>query len=194
MSTHGKIFIKLKDEDLGKELPLYDCNNEVVGYIHTAKDKPYMSVYCHQDCYERYPGLGYDLTTKIGNYDDALKFVSQGNRVSFSEPFTNEGLHIEEAMPKMGDDITTSLEDYVYLFDNGKWYVRSWYEGKFEKDWREINVEKEDEMVEINKKDLEAISWMANKFERIYSVVNDIEEVHYLVCMRRVRDIIKKLK
>lgn len=141
MSTRGNICVKLRKEDLDKALPLYDVNKKQIGEIYTKNEYPYMFVYCHHDSYES--GLGRQLLENLNNYEDVRDYILQGDRTSFSTPYTELGENINDLTPQFSKDIEGKIpEEYFYVFDDNQWKVKSYTESCSNKPFRNISIEK----------------------------------------------------
>lgn len=134
MSTRATICIKLHDEDLGKVFHLKDKNGiDFKETITTPLNARYMCVYCHFDGYIEKPGLGFDLPRNLHTYEETRDFILQGDRSTFEEPYSDrEDESIFDLEPTFMSSVTKKEipEEYFYLFDDDKWYVKDIYEHK----------------------------------------------------------------
>lgn len=158
MATRGTIIIKIKDEDLGKKVkvnPTYlTTNSNMIKYYETKcfeveLSKKYAEIYQHWDSYP--DGLGASLVKYWDTYDKALNLIlggdasSVGDEVMSYVTMENIGKEYKDLQPKFYDECPPVREEYQYLFDDGKWYVRGDYKIK---DWMLVS-----EYLEINSKD-----------------------------------------
>ena len=127
MSTRGTICVRLKDEDLDKDLHMKDAKGNDVNYtIRTDSKHPYLCVYCHHDSYIEKPGLGYMLPRNLVDYESVRDFVLQGARSGFMDPYDISIEDPEDVKPKnLESPYNINIpEEYFYLFENEKWYVK----------------------------------------------------------------------
>ena len=193
MSTRGNICIKLREEDLDKELPLYDNYHKIIGHIRTNKEFPYMIVYNHHDSYEDKPGLGYRLPRNLKTYMDVRNFILQGNRTSFDDPYTERNEDIQDNLPKFASNVEGEISnEYFYLFEDNRWKVKSWQESLDNKPFRDI--EYEEASIMLDERDMEAIRWIIDKYLKIHDIIAGIPEGHHECIMARVRSIEKKIR
>lgn len=196
MSTRGNICIKLREEDLDKDFHMKDKYGDDVEFtIHTSKHCPYMFIYNHHDSYIERPGLGFTLPRKVNTYEEVRDFILQGNRTSLDTPYTADpyGEDFEDNQPQFASTCDGEIpEEFFYLFDNDKWYVKSYTQSINGEDFKELDYKQR--MITLNEKEIAAIEWIIDKYEKIWNVVNNIDESHHLVVMGRVYDIQKKIK
>lgn len=193
MSTRGNICIKLREEDLDKDLPLYDKYHKIIGNIRTKKEFPYMFVYNHHDSYEDRPGLGYKLPRNLKSYMEVRNFILQGNRSTFDDPYTEYDEDIQDNLPKFAPNAEGEIpNEYFYLFEDNHWKVKSWQESVDNKPFRD--VEYEEATITLDEKEMEAIKWIIDKYLRIHDIIADIPEGHHECIMARVREIEKKIR
>lgn len=191
MSTRGHICIKLKDEDLDKDFHMKDENgNDLEFTVHTKSGYPYMYVYNHHDSYVS--GLGKSLANNLLTYEEVRDYILQGNRTTFTQPYTCEqyGESPEDNQPTMCADVSGEIpEEYFYLFEDGRWYVKSWQESVDGKAFQPLPMPK---TIVLNEKEIEAIKWVIDKYEKIWNVIADINEDHHLVVMNQIHNFKKK--
>lgn len=146
MSTRGRIFIKLRTEDKGKDLRI-DINKvplehpkfreEYFTAIHIEKETNYLSIYNHWDSYCN-NGLGQVLQESFHSYEEVLNLILGGNTSSligkYYRPYADEGDYFMQA-PKQHNEINSKdIErvDFIYLYDDCQWwftevgYVDKW--------------------------------------------------------------------
>lgn len=171
MSTRGSICIKLKDEDLDKDFHMKDVDgNDLTVIGHTHRSYPYMYVYCHHDSYIEKPGLGYLLPRKLQTYEEVRDFIMQGDRSSFDEPYTKRGEDHEDLSPNYLETVDGDIpEEYFYLFENDKWYVKT--NAPFA-EFKEL--EYIPEKIEITEKEADVIKHV---FKRYLNIINTMKDI-----------------
>ena len=162
MSTRGNICIKLHDEDLDKDFHMKDENgNDLEFIVHTKSGYPYMFIYNHHDSYES--GLGEQLRNNLLTYEEVRDYILQGDRTSFSEPYTagRFGEDPKDNQPKMCVSIDGEIpEEYFYVFENDQWYVKSWSESMDKKPFRKLPIPK---TITLTEKEIDSIKWIIEK-------------------------------
>ena len=138
MSTRSLICVKVRPETK----QLYDANLE--GVLKNYKPTPvskgqYVFIYCHHDGYPN--GVGADLLKVFpennpDTYEKLCKFISGGDTsgigitetgefvsdyYSTDEDFERNRPQQKYTEPKVG----YMDSEYVYIFENGKWYIKS---------------------------------------------------------------------
>lgn len=140
MSTRSNISVIVKDSDLGKTMKFDDSKLpkdrvaegvDVMGEVRIAK--PVLQIYHHWDGYPE--GVGKTLLEDFNDYDKALNLVLGGDVSSIlggclAYYCAREGFDGPEQL-----DVPTMYEEYVYKFEDGKWYFQS----EDDTDW--INLE-----------------------------------------------------
>lgn len=190
MSTRATICIKLHDYDLGKEFYLKNhlgFNTE--HKITTPLDARYMCVYCHHDGYIEKPGLGYFLPRKYQTYDEVRDFILQGDRSGLNDPYSmNEPIF--DVKPEFIDSVNEKIpEEYFYLFDDDKWYVKDIYDHK---DFVELDYKPK--IITLNEREAVTVKFIIDKYIKIHDLFMNIPESHDLIYMRNVYTIEKKFK
>ena len=124
MSTRCHIAIKLKQEDLGKKLLITENNKE--HQLITDEGFPYMFIYIHHDGY--LSGVGNGLLNELGvDYDTVKNYILEGNRTSFTCPYTECNETWDHNKPQFCKSIDGPIpEDYLYVLIDGKWFYRTW--------------------------------------------------------------------
>lgn len=131
MSTHCRIYLKLKREDKGK---IFKANKSLFEIKYCNYETPsvkldgnYISVYCHFDGYIK--GVGESLIKYYNNYDIILNMLLFGDFSYISENIQPYYAWKEEenwdfVQPKLSNEMNFS-EEYNYLFnyETNKWYV-----------------------------------------------------------------------
>ena len=141
MATRGTIVIKIKDEDLGKKVkvnPTYLTKDKERIKKYETKcfevelSKKYAEIYQHWDSYPE--GLGTSLVKYWDTYDKVLNLILGGDASSVDYDVTgyvameDRDEQYKDLQPKFTDECPRVSEEYQYLFDDGKWYVRDDYE------------------------------------------------------------------
>jgi len=120
MSTRCNIAIKLKEKDLNKELT-YDG-------IHFQKTKvefPYMEVYCHHDGYPENAKDFFFNRGRLTDYESVLKYILQGDRITFETSYTECGEQWPDNRPYMFASLEGDIpEQYYYIFMDDKWFYK----------------------------------------------------------------------
>lgn len=124
MSTRCHVAIKLKKEDLGKMLMITENGKE--HQLATDTGFSYMFIYIHHDGYLK--GVGSGLLNELGiDYETVKNYILEGNRTSFTCPYTECDESWEDNQPKFCKSIDGPIpEDYFYVLIDGKWFYRKW--------------------------------------------------------------------
>lgn len=145
MATRGTIVLKIKDEDLGKKVkvnPTYltTDSDRIKKYetkcFEVELSKKYAEIYQHWDSYP--DGLGAELVKYWDTYDKVLNLILGGDASSVGQEVTgyvameDRDEKYKDLLPNFKDECPSVSEEYQYLFEDGKWYVRGDYEIK---DW-----------------------------------------------------------
>ncbi len=152
MSNVSMIFVKVKNEDIGKtmcpdkqliyaqELRISDIGgNKLIPETEIDKvqpvvlDKEYIGIYHHWDGFPG--GVGNALVKYFNSYETALNLMLYGGESDITDgsviiPYTLRGggyKKMEDMPPVMYDKIPPDLgktqwAGYVYLFKDGEWY------------------------------------------------------------------------
>lgn len=150
MGTRSNVAIILKEEDFNKKLNLMDprfddcrpnlyCPNcrqpidtpltKIFGDVIVTKqdDKVMLACYIHWDGYPE--GVGQDLLTHYKDYESVLAFILSGAKSSCNgfdvEPYALGGDDWKHCIPMVLPAYKV-LEEYLYVFENGEWYVSDW--------------------------------------------------------------------
>lgn len=113
MSTRSNISIELNYKD---------------GEVLESK---YATIYCHYDGY--IDGVGNILYNHYNTYDEAKELILGGNCSYITETTAayyalRDGY--ERNKPKFTEDEPSLMEEFLYVFKDGEWYVSSKYEGE----------------------------------------------------------------
>lgn len=137
MSTRSYICIKLRGEDKGKTLrcdvskicPSYDESK----FGDVELNGNYARVYSHFDGYP--DGVGQVLVDNFNDYESALNLILGGG-MSYPGVGTNwqpyvirKGEPWDWNRPLITDEMPEAEEDYLYIFNLGRWWVKK-YHGK----------------------------------------------------------------
>lgn len=143
MGTHCRIFIKIEESEKGKWLK---CNknllhNPIEWYNQTPKFKikattDYIGIYCHYDGY--IDGVGKELLENYNTREKALNLISCGDcsevldNVRAYFPWrTNVAMDVNQlrrvwnVQRPYQSKVLDFRTHYVYLFENGEWYLVS---------------------------------------------------------------------
>ncbi len=138
MATRSNIAIVLKKEDIGKEMK-FDVNKLPSGFTYddecidsvgsVTPTKPVLQIYHHWDGYPEGVGLG--LLDGFNDYDSLLNLILGGDTSSILsntivQYCASRGEEWEDVKPQELDEPQLQ-EEYVYKFENGKWYVKDCY-------------------------------------------------------------------
>lgn len=132
MSTRAHIAIRLKDTD--KERTLVHTN-DLNGKVLRKKDDTYqvtpdryanyLFIYSHHDNYPSHTGKV--LLSHYNDYENALNLVLAGDTSYIGEETTDayapyEGY--EDVAPAQSNERPILDENYLYVFEDGKWFVQ----------------------------------------------------------------------
>ena len=140
MSTNGRIYVFLKEEDRGtkKKFDLtkipegFDYNRDagvMPRQVTIPADAECISIYHHWDSYPS--GLGRTLTKFYPDYEKALNICLGGDTSTLNKhiiqyyPWRKEDWNDVKPSFHKKDNIKFPHE-YNYLFENGVWYVNSY--------------------------------------------------------------------
>ena len=151
MATTALIGVVVKPQDRGR---LIEPNFELLGKdIHTELREPefhvteieettkIISIYHHYDGYPE--ELGETLLNEFNDYEKALNIMSFGDASSINDDsakFYNSWRagepweYTSHRQFESEQDFEEAIENYYYLFNDGKWFVKK-YEGE---DWVEL--------------------------------------------------------
>ena len=193
MSTRGIICIKLREEDLNQDLHMKNSlGQDLLVRVHTASGFPYMYVYCHHDSYIENPGLGYFLPRKLQTYEEVRDFILQGDRTSLETPYTDCGENAEDLKPNFAMSVDGEIpEQYFYLFEDGKWFVKNDApNAKFKE------LEYKPVTIELNSREIEAVKYVFEKYLSMRDLFKETftNEGTDIVLIKRINDIKKKIK
>lgn len=142
MSTRCNIIVRLRDEDLNKEIqagPSYEY------VLKTNSTHPYLCIYIHNDGYLK--GVGQHILDNLDTYEKTLRFVLNGDMSSFDDPYIKyKGeLWFKHNEPEQLTTIPKKIrEDYCYVYEDGEWT----YKYKFDEKWKSLR----DTLSKINNK------------------------------------------
>ena len=142
MATRSNIRVVLKEEDRNRDMKF---NPEMIEIKNTwgrgqqletgvwetvnPEGKEALIVYHHWDGYPE--GVGETLLEKYNDYDSALNLVLGGDISSICGDYSpyalREGEPWKYIKPKAVDKDHPIQEEYDYMYDDGKWYVRDGY-------------------------------------------------------------------
>jgi hypothetical protein len=136
MSTHCNVAIKLKNEDLDKTLTIIE--NKKVHELKTDSGYSYMFIYIHHDGYPG--GVGCGLLNELGtDYETVKNYIMLGDRTSFDKAYCECGEKWEDDKPRFCKSIDGPMtQEYLYLFDNDKWFYKSYWDDDFKELTQEI--------------------------------------------------------
>lgn len=135
MSTRSLIFVKIKPEDRRKQI-FYSPSDMTAGIKFENENEltkwskeneiflkgKYIRIYCHSDGYVS--GVGQTLVSFFNDYEKALNLMSAGS-VCYIDKISASFM---DTPPDVFENIIVPdplFIEYVYLFDNGIWYVRN---------------------------------------------------------------------
>ena len=125
MSTRGNISIKIPTEMIGK---VYE---NVHGY-QVCLEKEYMTIYNHYDSYV--DGVGQILLDYYNTFEEAFGLILGGDTSTVQETLSEcEYYARQEGWGSSVKPVFTSTppkkaEEYLYIFENGRWYVYGYSE------------------------------------------------------------------
>ena len=150
MATRSHIVVKIKEEDKGKTvhfnpslIPLA-CTypNDYLDKLQdVVLDKNYICIYHHWDGYP--DGLGRTLVGIFNDYDTILNLLLAGDASSINGKEIlqyctfRENEEWEHTKPTLYDECPSCKENYIYLFDNGKWQFKSYSDVE----WKDLESE-----------------------------------------------------
>lgn len=126
MATRSNISIKIPTEMIGK---VYE---NIHGY-NVCLGGEYMTIYCHWDGY--IDGVGQYLLDYYNSFGKALELILGGDISSIQE--TSRGCEYYakrddedwvRIMPSFSETPPKKTEDYLYIFEDGRWYVYDGYD------------------------------------------------------------------
>jgi hypothetical protein len=147
MATRSNIRVILKEEDRNRNMKF---NPEMLEIKNTWGDeqcdgaweavnpegKEALIIYHHWDGYPE--GVGKTLVEKYNDYDSALNLILGGDISSINGKYSpyavRKGEEWDAIKPAVVDKDYPQQEEYDYMFDDGKWYVRGGYDEDLE-DW-----------------------------------------------------------
>lgn len=145
MSTNSCVIVKLRREDIGKEMK-FDASKlpsnvsleswdgeEVKEMCEPIQlNGEYVGIYCHWDGYPS--GVGAALEASFKSYDDVLNLILGGACSSINDDsirhYSNrngeEWKHIKPCVGNHAYEVVSKVGGYIeysYLFDNDKWNI-----------------------------------------------------------------------
>lgn len=136
MSSHSRIYLRLKEEDKGKTKQAIPSHFNGANWKYNTpcvvipNDANYISIYCHWDGYPS--GVGYELFTYWNNYNDILNMLLVGD-LSYVKERSIQSYYAwrgenEEPWDRVQPNFTERRnlkEQYNYCFDyeTNKWYI-----------------------------------------------------------------------
>lgn len=155
MATRSNICIRLNEEDKNKDLLFnidkldvkFDYNKDNLSKIKSINtDKNFLQIYHHWDGYPE--GLGKFLIEGYNEYDKVLNLILGGDCSTIDpnnfEPYWLRNEDWEYIKPT-AENVPELNEEYIYSFENDKWY----FKGKYElNEWQELK-----EYLENNKEE-----------------------------------------
>ena len=146
MSTRSNISIKLKEGDIGKTLrvdlqKLRKDPSNIDNFGDVELNGNYATVYSHFDGYPE--GVGRVLFDNFNNYDSALNLILGGSMSCPGigddwKPYAlRDGEEWEHLTPKITNEEPEALNDYLYLFNMGRWWIKC-YNGTIWSDLEEV--------------------------------------------------------
>lgn len=155
MSTRSNIILKVRKEDIGKRFTFRkkdlgvkvdnwgEHETIMVKNPHkTTIKKEYLTIYCHWDGYPS--GVGAALLNGFDTYEKVLALVLGGSCSSIEEGrvrfyHNRKGEEWKYIKPRQSDNDETNdvWIEYIYKFEDGKWYVKKTY-GESRDKWYEL--------------------------------------------------------
>lgn len=86
--------------------------------VNTNFKNRYIVIYCHHDGYIN--GVGKELLEKYDTYEKAYQLIMQGHCSYLGAPYEREDNACYEVVY---GDLSNVIEDYLYVFENGEWFV-----------------------------------------------------------------------
>lgn len=128
MATRSNIAIKLRKEDIGKTFT-FDPSMMAKAFSNKFPFEPvkirgeYMVVYHHWDGYPE--GVGATLLAEFNDYNSILNLLLMGDLSSINgdEVVSYHGWRNEDTPPSFTDEYPEVNEEYLYVFEDGEWYV-----------------------------------------------------------------------
>ena len=148
MATRSNIAVRVKSEDKGKTMHfnvglLPNGKSYNSSYKHKIEDvtldKDYIQIYHHWDGYP--DGVGRTLVNEFNDYEKALNLMLGGDASSINDEvviqycsWRNEPW--EDVKPTLLDEPKLN-EEYLYKFEDGKWWFKAYYEDDL-KEWTDL--------------------------------------------------------
>ena len=126
-----------------------NCENDCIDKVGDVTiEKPYLVIYHHWDGYPE--GVGETLVKKFNDYDTILNLLCGGDASSINGDTIVQycawrGEEWDDVKPAQSDTEPSVTEEYVYLFDDGVWYFKGYYDDEWVnlKEYLEKNTDEE---------------------------------------------------
>lgn len=149
MSIRSTISVKIPTEMIGK---VYE---NIHGH-QVCLEGEYMVIYCHFDGY--LDGVGEILQCYYNSFEKAFELILGGDISSIAESpegcdyYVRRGESWENNKPAFSDKPPKRVEEYLYIFESGKWYVYNGYNcnGPLE-DYLSPEISSKDDMISLPK-------------------------------------------
>ena len=149
MSTRSTISVKIPTKMIGK---VYENIHGHQVYLGGE----YMVIYCHFDGY--LDGVGEILQCYYDSFEKAFELILGGDISSIAESlegcdyYVRRGESWENNKPAFSDKPPKRVEEYLYIFESGKWYVYNGYNcnGPLE-DYLSPEISSKDDMISLPK-------------------------------------------
>lgn len=144
MATRSTICLVLKKDDIGKELKFDEkklpkgltYSNEYIDIVESVVlEKPILEIYHHWDGYPK--GVGMTLLNRFNDYDTILNLLLGGNASSINGDnivqycaWRGDEWRFEKPLQMVEEECVCS-EEYIYKFDDDKWYFKGIYDEKW---------------------------------------------------------------
>lgn len=150
MSTRSYIYIKIKPEDKNRVIknPLAFAKKQGIKFRKGTQkyrhfepfevgNSTYIGIYSHFDGYIN-SGVGQELFTNYQDYEKILALISlgsmrvvaDGDNICYHSMTGEKQCYMFFTCAKLTANDALETASYAYLYEDGKWYVTTWPNGK----------------------------------------------------------------